>query len=148
MTFINQRHKTDCGIAALAMLCGKTYEEANRAIPWRKHGCMYGTDTKMLVAGAKKLGYIGHGTATGQLKRITRPVQGSRFRSEDELNRDYFAVIPENSLVKVPNPNGYGEWHWVVWRNNKVYCPTKGIFKAEKYGARPSAYMQFKREVD
>jgi ABC-type bacteriocin/lantibiotic exporter with double-glycine peptidase domain len=67
MAYIRQRNKKDCGVAALAMLCGVTYDEANHAIPWRRVGHLYGTSTSMLAEGATKLGYKTRGTPTGRL---------------------------------------------------------------------------------
>lgn len=130
MPLVEQRTKTDCGIACLAMLCDVTYEEAERVIPWRKHGCLYGTDTKQLREGAKRLGYEGLGTATQQLRRLP------------EKN---WLLIPDRSLVKVAHPDPkIRQWHWVVWRKRKIYDPgRKGVFKPQRYGQKPQAYMQF-----
>jgi hypothetical protein len=134
MGYVEQKHSTDCGVAALAMLCDVEYDDADRAIPWRKHGCLYGTDTKMLVAGAEALGYVGHGTKDGQLRRL-----GTRI----------WHLIPDNSLVKVPHPDPKDHRsHWVVWRKGKVYDPARGVFKAEKCNLRPTSYMQFTKEQD
>ena len=126
MAFVKQFGKKDCGIAALAMLCEVTYELANQAIPWKRHGLLYGTDTRLIRAGAKRLGYDGLGTEKHQLRRLRGPA--------------WFQDIPENSLVKIP---GEHSWHWVVWRKGKIYDPARGVFKPEKYDHRPSAYMQF-----
>ena len=130
MAEVRQRGKKDCGIAALAMLCNVTYEEAEKAIPWRKHGLLYGTDTKMLRAGAWKLGYNGLGTPKHQLRRLSNSVGGEHRWYE----------IPDNSLVKIPAEHS---WHWVAWRKGKVYDPARGVFKPAKYNNFPSAYMQF-----
>ena len=123
MAYVKQRAKNDCGVAALAMLCDVSYAEAEVAIPWRKHGLLYGIDTKMIRAGAAKLGYTGIGTPKHRLKQC-----------------HYWNCIPSNSLVKTPAPHG---WHWVVWRKCKIYDPARGgAFKPERY-VKPVAYMQF-----
>lgn len=132
MAFVKQRSNRDCGVAALAMLCDVMYEEASRAIPWRREGEIYGTDTKMLAAGAKRLGYDVKGTETGRLKIVKRPVtEGSWFE------------IPENSLVKIPHPTENHSWHWVVWRKNKIYDPARGVFHPYGFGSLPSSYLEF-----
>ncbi len=133
MAFVRQRAKTDCGVAALAMLCDVSYEEVYRVIPWRKHGIMYGTDTKMLRTAAERLGYEGRGTLKQQLKRMGASIDW----------RD----IPDNSLVKVPHPT-LSMWHWVAWRRGKIYDPARGVFSPEKIGLRPSAYMEFTKGND
>lgn len=130
MAFIKQRGSKDCGIAALAMLCDVTYEEAERAIPWKREGLLNGTDTKMLKRGAWKLGYDVQGTKTGRLI----PLRG---KSWDD--------IPDNSLVKIKG-EAAGEtlFHWVVWRNKKIYDPAVGVFRPRHYHDRePTSYMVF-----
>jgi len=134
MAYIPQRHKTDCGVAAIAMLCNVSYVEADRVIPWRKHGCLYGTDTKMLRTAAERLGYEGRGTPKHHLKRLPRGAE--------------FTTIPDNSLVKVPCPPGDTGWHWVAWINGRIYDPVRGVFNPNALKLIPSAYMQFTKETD
>lgn len=133
MAYIKQRHSRDCGIATLAMLCGVTYDEANRVIPWRRDGHLYGTSTKMLVVGATKLGYQTRGTETGRLKIVKRPVDSASWFE-----------IPDNSLVKIPHPDSPDHgWHWVAWRKNRVYDPARGVFHPNLHGGLPSSYLEF-----
>jgi ABC-type bacteriocin/lantibiotic exporter with double-glycine peptidase domain len=129
MTFIRQRNKKDCGVACLAMLCNVTYEEANRAIPWRREGNLEGTTTKQLREGARKLGHTTESTPQDRLK----PLRDSTWTD-----------IPNNSLVKVPHPKGpdYG-WHWVVWKKGKIYDPARGVFRTFRDFSPPSSYMEF-----
>lgn len=137
MPYVRQRHKTDCGIAALAMLCGVTYEEADQAIPWRRDGHKHGTTTAMLRQGALKLGYATRSTPKNRLKPIYAPKDIPSW----ELSILWLS-IPGNSLVKIPHPKGSGYgWHWVVWRNKKVYDPARGVFR--KFDTMPSSYMEF-----
>ena len=132
MAFVKQRTKTDCGVAALAMLCDVTYEEANRAIPWRREGCHGGTTTTQLREGGKKLGYVTESTPKNRLKPL-------RIRS--------WIAIPDNSLVKIPHPKGPGYgWHWVVWRKGQIYDPARGVFRNLGGSSTPSSYMQFLKE--
>ncbi len=135
MTFIRQRNKKDCGVAAIAMLCDATYEDADRAIPWGRRGWMDGTDTKMLRAAALRLGYEGRGTPQNRLKVVKAPLF---------LTEDLWALIPANSLVKVPHPKGktWG-WHWVAWRKGRIYDPARGVFTPWHVGIKPSSYMHF-----
>ncbi len=137
MAFIRQRNDKDCGVAAMAMLLDVPYEDVDKAIPWRKHGILHGTDTKMLRTAAERLGWVGHGTEKDQLKRIGG-CSWSRKRS--------WHTIPDNSLVKT---SGGGDmWHWVAWRKNKVYDPARGVFGSLQHGGVPVAYMQFTKETD
>ncbi len=136
MAFVKQRNKRDCGVAALAMLCKVTYEEAEKAIPWRKKGCLEGTTTKMLREGAAKFGYQTHSTSQNRLK----PIQ-IKYGLTDRKVMDVWDDIPHNSLVKITNPNSDSGFHWVVWRNHKVYDPARGVFRI--YNKLPSSYMIF-----
>ncbi len=137
MAFIKQRGKSDCGVAALAMLCGVTYEWAEQAIPWRRRGVAGGTTTKQLRDGAERLGFEGRGTEQGHLKRMP-PFEIPLLPSPR------WHLIPDNSLVKVPNPLAFG-WHWVVFKKGKIYDPAHGVFRPGQgnYYAIPSSYMQF-----
>lgn len=131
MTFIKQKHKTDCGIAALAMLCDVTYKEAERAIPWRRQGILNGIDTKQLREGGVKLGYRIKSTPMSHMKPL-------RDKS--------WSTIPPNSLVKIASVKGY--WHWVVWSGRKIYDPARGVFHPKNYNTEPISYMQFLEEVN
>ena len=138
MAFIRQRTKTDCGVAALAMLCNVPYEEANRAIPWRREGCLQGTTTRQLREGAEKLGYKTESTPKNRLK----PLIGPKWIKT-------WTAIPDNSLVKVPHPKGSSHgWHWVVWRKGQIYDPARGVFRNLSGTSTPSSYMQFLKETD
>ena len=139
MTFIRQRNKKDCGVAAIAMLCDATYEDADRAIPWRREGNLEGTTTKQLREAAAKLGYEGRGTQRDRLKLISAPPGWPK-----KIDHTIWSLIPDNSLVKLPQLLGARGWHWVTWRKGKIYDPARGVFKPEKYGDHyPSSYMHF-----
>jgi hypothetical protein len=147
MAFIRQRNKKDCGVAALAMLCDVTYEEANRSIPWRRKGNLEGITTKMLREAAGKLGYSTESTPQDRLKIVKAP------KSWDPLPHpivsDFWHLIPDNSLVKIPHPKGPGwGWHWVAWRKERIYDPARGVFHPSKYGTKPSSYMEFIKSDD
>ena len=147
MAFIRQRRKTDCGVAALAMLCDTTYEAADRAIPWRREGSKGGTRTSQLREGARKLGYRTEGTTKNHLKVIQAP-DGWVEEHGTKVDHRIWTFIPDNSLVKLPKPLGRN-WHWVVWRNGKIYDPAVGVFKPRKYAELdghelfPTSYLQF-----
>lgn len=126
ITYVKQRDSHDCGVAALAMLCGVTYAEAESAIPNYKKG--RGTRTKQLVEGAAKLGY----RALGKRLRPLRNQWSAGWRG-----------IENNSLVKVPHPQGQN-WHWVVWRDDVIYDPARGVFKPLFYpGGIPKSRLRF-----
>lgn len=142
MAFIRQRTKTDCGIAALAMLCDVTYEEAMKVIPWRRRGVLGGTYTRQLREGAFRLGYWTKSTPQDRLKVVQEPVEWVDLLTPNWT--DYWYLIPNNSLVKIKNSNS--RWHWVVWRNNNIYDPFRGVFHPSKHGAKPLSYMQFMKK--
>lgn len=139
MAFIKQKLKSDCGVAALAMLCDVTYEEAERAIPWSSSSTIHGTDTKQLRAGGLKLGYRTESTPQNRLKQVSLP---PKWRNLPVPNTsDWWYLIPDNSLVKIGSEQV--GWHWVVWRKNKIYDPSRGVFHPSRHGSRPLSYMQF-----
>ena len=140
MAFVQQKDKMDCGVAVVAMLADVTYEEANRAIPWRKEG--RGTTTKHMVTALDTLRYEADGTRL----RVLRVPKGAAITHSWEL----WHWVPSHSLVKVPSgyPNDRG-WHWVMWKKGKIYDPARGVFKPGRYhrggGNLPSSYLPFKR---
>lgn len=142
--FIRQRTKNDCGIACLSMLCAVTYEEAEKAIPWRSSSSIHGTDTKQLREGAMRLGYSTESTLQHRLKPVKAPKSWEGLLPP--MVSDWWALIPDNSLVKIPHPKGpsWG-WHWVAWRSGRVYDPAYGVVAPGKYGVKPLSYMEFKK---
>lgn len=147
MAFICQRNKKDCGVACLAMLCDVTYEAANRAIPWRREGNLEGTTTKQLREGAAKLGYSTESTPQHRLKPIKIPKFWETL--PHPILADFWHLIPDNSLVKIPHPKGSGwGWHWVAWRKERIYDPARGVFTPNKHGTKPTSYMKFTKIDD
>lgn len=142
MAYVKQRHKTDCGVACLAMLCDAEYEDANRAIPWRREGCLNGTTTKQLIEGAAKLGY----ETRGDRLRVVKAPPGAK--SGDPVTPDIWRGLANNSLAKIPKPLTR-DWHWVVWRKGKIYDPSRGVFTPEAFykifglNSFPTSSLQF-----
>ncbi len=135
MAFVHQRSKTDCGVASLAMLCNVTYEEAKAVIQWERRNSR-GTTTRMLRAGALKLGYITESTPQNRLKTIKFP----DVWVGKTVGGEIWNFIPPNSLVKLPGMRG---WHWVVWKNDRIYDPARGVFRPRRYDKIPTSYMEF-----
>ncbi len=97
--------------------------------------------------GGINLGYRTESTPHNRLKVIQEPDEWIDL--SDPSTSDYWYLIPNNSLVKIPHPKGsdYG-WHWVVWRKEKIYDPARGVFHPSKYSAKPASYMHFmKKEI-
>ena len=142
MAYIEQRCKTDCGVACLAMLCDVTYEEALKAIPWRKRGMLEGCSTRMIREGAEALGFGVRGTKTDRLKTVREPKAWRGL--PNPITEDFWRMIPDNSLVKIKHDHGYTQngWHWVSWRKQKVYDPGRGVFHPGKFGHKPRAYLE------
>ncbi len=142
MALVKQRERNDCGVACLAMLCDATYEEAYLALLWRHED----TTTKQLREGAMKLGYSTESTPQHRLKPLRIP-EFWEYLPSPALS-DFWYLIPNNSLVKIPHPEGPGwGWHWVVWRKGHIYDPARGVFSPAKYGSKPTSYMEFKKET-
>lgn len=135
MAFVKQRTKTDCGVAALAMLCDAAYEEAKEAIRFYVKNNL-GTSTRMLRKAARKLGYRTKSTPQNRLKVIKAPDMWIGKTVGGEI----WQFIPPNSLVKIPGRRG---WHWVVWKKGKIYDPARGVFLPRKYDRIPTSYMEF-----
>jgi hypothetical protein len=144
MAFVRQKHKSDCGIAALAMLCDVTYEMAENAITWGRRGWQGGTTTKQLREGGEVLGYHTLSTPQRRLKVVREPIKW--FDMPPPSISDWWYIIPDNSLVKVGSE--HEGWHWVVWRKNKIYDPARGVFHPAKHGAKPLSYMEFIKGED
>lgn len=135
MAFVQQRIKTDCGVAALAMLCDVTYEEAKGAVRWYAKNNL-GTTTRMLRVAGFRLGYFTKSTPQYRLKLIKAPDAWVGKIVGGEI----WGFIPENSLVKISAKIG---WHWVVWKKGKIYDPARGVFRPRKYDKVPMSYMEF-----
>lgn len=146
---VRQKRRDDCGVACLAMLCGVSYEKAKDAISWYKTKKGYGTTTSQLRKGAIRLGYTARSTPQNRLKRVRVPDEWLRDKGfGPPHNFDFWYLIPDNSLVKVPiyQDRNYGDWHWVVWKDRQVYDSAHGVFHPGKYGLKPVSYMQFVKE--
>ena len=144
MAFIRQKDKSDCGIAALAMLCDVGYALAEVSITWRQRGHQGGTTTKQLRDGGMMLGYRTESTPENRLKQVSLP---PKWRNLPIPNTsDWWYLIPNNSLVKIGSERR--GWHWVVWRKEKIYDPARGVFHPSKHGAKPLSYMEFIKEMN
>jgi hypothetical protein len=140
MAFVRQKDKNDCGVAALAMLCDVTYEQALHAIEFKRRGMHGGIYASQLREGGMKLGYHTVSTPQNRMKVIQYPSFWSQL--PEPTPSDIWYLIPANSLVKIPNREE-GLYHWVVWRKEKVYDPAMGVFHPYKYTKTPSSYMEF-----
>jgi len=91
--FVEQRHKTDCGVACLAMLCGYMYEEMSSIISSldkRKKGGMYPEDVLEILE------VLGH----YQLECKNLPKRG-------------------NALVAIQWKDPKLSGHYVVWNSKR-----------------------------
>ena len=143
MSFVKQRLKSDCGIACLAMLCDVTYDKAAGVILW-EWGKYKGTTTKQLRVAALSFGYPVDSTPQLRLKVVREPKGWRDANTPAPSTSDWWYLIPPNSLVKIKRDNASsGDWHWVVWKKNKIYDPARGVFHPSRYNHKPSSYMQF-----
>ena len=142
MAYVKQLGKNDCGVACLAMLCDVEYSIALRAIPFRKRGLMGGTTTAQIREGASTLGYTTKSTPQNRLKVVYAPKDWGGLAGS--LTSDWWYLIPDNSLVKIKfDQCTGGNFHWVVWRKQKIYDPARGVFHPSRYGYKPISYMEF-----
>lgn len=148
MAFVKQRTKTDCGVAALAMLCDVTYEQARAVVVWHSFkldpNLRGGTTTRTLRKAAISLGYKTKSTPQNRLKTIKTPdvVRVGKLKITG-WETETWNSIPDNSLVKIPFTPGRRGWHWVVWKNRKIYDPARGVFLPRKFDRVPTSYMEF-----
>jgi hypothetical protein len=91
MRRIKQRVGTDCGIACVAMIAGRDYQNAKRAFG---SGRVKRTGKKDLQSALRALGL-----RTGA--RLVRC--GGNYRN-----------LPFRAILKT-NVTGDGDWHWIVW---------------------------------
>lgn len=95
MQHVRQRTATDCGVAALAMACGVTYEQAFDAIfptngKRRRRKRVFRTTTRHLREAAHRLG----------------------FKTTHRLRKWEEDLLSDRAIVKV-NPVKQ-TWHWMV----------------------------------
>ena len=125
MSFIRQKTKDDCGVCSFSMLTGLDYEfSKDHFFGENYHGKMQ-TKTKDIVNAINRCLCF-----TTDRKRL-KPVKS-------------WEDIPDNSLVKISR-KGRRNWHWVVWRNRKIYDPARGVFKPLRFGRLPSSFIQILR---
>jgi len=104
--FVAQKYETDCGVACVAMIAGRTWEDAALSIfgvRWpRRRG--FRTTTAQLVFALQKLGI----KADHRL-RVLKP--------------DQYAICDESlpTIVKVKPHEGVKRsgWHWMVVKSDK-----------------------------
>lgn len=92
MERIAQRMRNDCGVAAVAMVAGVTYEEAKAAFRFRRNG--YSTNADDCIKALRRLG----------VKTAPRFLHG-------EI--DDLPTINSRALVKVNRSRK--NWHWVAF---------------------------------
>jgi hypothetical protein len=108
---VRSLYPSDCGVCAVANALGASWGDAATAIFgdgfWNK--LRFNTKTKQIIA------------ALGDLELV-------RVK--------YWQEIPDRSVVKVipPECEGTGNWHWVVWRDGKVW---------DSNSARPRSWRSY-----
>lgn len=98
MKRVSQEHRTGCGIACVAMLCGATYLEvmkaANEIFGWGESQRTFYTDSSDL-----------------QKLLLTMKVKTQQGRSVRK-----WSSIPASAIVGINHNEKTGKWHWVVFR--------------------------------
>ena len=112
MRQVYQRRRNDCGVACVAMLTGKTYQQAEMAIfPDPDPGY---AEKRDVVAALRLLGRRPVSEFTSAFGRAPRSFR-LRF----------------DALVKCNYRAGTGAWHWVVWdaRRQRFRDPLRQPYK-------------------
>lgn len=125
-TPIDQRGSNDCGIAALAMLLGISYQEVHQAVLDTCVSPFNGMPYSLASASVQALG-----------ERLinTRVTPESRQDCAAALiGTPCVLVVP----AKDPAPDGSQEWHAVFWSGGEVYDPSPH----RKYGKRGIKVMK------
>lgn len=106
LKLVAQRHENDCGIATLASLTGRSYEDVLHAFgaPVHKTGVEMGD----IVAAASKLGYR---------MRLLR-----RIRLEEDTG-----------ILGVKTPNRTSKGHVVVLHDGKIYDTDLTVWDADDF---------------
>lgn len=128
MEHIFQRTSHDCGVAALAMFCGYTYEDMlelclqpsgdhDGALPIYREGWGMNKETVIL----QRLGLWDYPAQSG--KDVDFKVM--RFGKPMFLEAEYFRNIAwgRKTLMMVPSLNVEGGFHFICTDNNKVLDP-------------------------
>jgi ABC-type bacteriocin/lantibiotic exporter with double-glycine peptidase domain len=100
MRYIKQKHITGCGVAAVAMLTGVSYDKALKVVrPDRKPGDCACTSLKDMISGIETLGH------KAQLSYKNTKLRGSK----------------QNAMIIVSNPSRspHAPFHVVVWDAEK-----------------------------
>lgn len=119
-TIVVSEWADDCGVCALANALLLSWREAASKIfpDGHAHKARFNTKTKQIVA------------ALGGKHALQRV-------------KDWHD-IPSGSVVKVipSHCEGTGNWHWVAWRDGKVWCSyMRRAFKPEHYEMRLVSYL-------
>lgn len=119
MRMVRQRGPNDCGVAALAMVCGVTYAAAERAIARAGYAAKPdGLSCYQLVEAAKVLG----------VRLVSR--RHSRFRP----------LPATDAILSVLGPKVWRGGHFVAFSRGVVRCPTfKSSDPVARYIARTHA---------
>ena len=108
METIRQKHSTDCGIACVAMLVGKKYNEVEERMKTLK--CIWGrkrrTDWDDIVKTLKSYD-----------KRLSRAYEITL------RNKLSWESIKKNAIVAINYSKKNGYWHWVVF--DKERCAVR-----------------------
>lgn len=126
---IEQRFDNDCGIAALAMLVGISYEHSSDLV---------------LKAGRKPF----DGTTSDHARRLGRAVgQPLKVWYVSAKNREtVLQRLKKRPAVLVVPAQDYassGDWHALYWTGSRVLDPSP----VRKYGARGAKALKLLREV-
>lgn len=128
MELIYQRTSHDCGVAALAMFCGTTYEEMlelclqpsgdhEGALPIYREGWGMNKETVIL----QRLGLWGYASQSGRDSEWSV----MRFGKPECIDASYFRNLAwgRKTLMCVSSLNVEGGFHFICTDNNRVLDP-------------------------
>ena len=104
MKLVKQETDFDCGYACLAMILNITLFESKK------------------LSGAKELsGYL-----------ITKILKENKVNTDYQIKMEGFDLeIPKYGILNIPHKRKQG--HWVVKKDDEIYCPHYGIVELKKY---------------
>lgn len=130
MRLITRKGPFDCGVCAVATICGVTWKTARHAIwPKTKVKTTYGTFSRELVKAARRLGF-----------------RSPRFRLTVCATHRWKDVPPRSIVKVVPKVcRGTQNWHWVVWDGKYVLNAQRGK-RYSRPPYRPESYLVIQRK--
>jgi ABC-type bacteriocin/lantibiotic exporter with double-glycine peptidase domain len=112
MERVKQKTGTDCGVACVAMVCGKDYDEV-KAFIFPHGGRSMRTNKDQLIAALKHFG-----------RKSARNLQSSGQINFTKIDWAFDAILKCNRQEN-------GNWHWIAWdgKQKRMLDPKEPPYK-------------------